>query len=66
MSGRDAERWVDVESRLMHQDKLLGQLDEVVRQQQQQIARLEQQVTRLYAQLRMLQGDVPDERPPHY
>ena len=65
MSEHD-ERLIDLESRLMHQEKLYEQLNEVVTEQADMIARLQRELARLKEQL--LQGPTEDvnEPPPHY
>ena len=65
MSVHD-EKLIDLEMRLMHQEKLLEQLNEVVTDQHGLIERLRREVARLKEQI--LQGPTEDvnERPPHY
>ena len=65
MSEHD-ERLIDLESRLMHQEKLYEQLNEVVTDQQRLIERLRRELARLKDQI--LQGPTEDvnEPPPHY
>jgi SlyX protein len=61
------ERLIELESRLMHQEKLLEQLDEVVTEQQKRIDVLERTLARLQEQVRMQAEDHPSEPPPpHY
>ena len=65
------ERFIDLESRLAHQDKLLSDLNEVVTEQQAAIMRLDELCRSLIDRVRsmgesMPAGDSGDERPPHY
>ena len=65
------DRFIDMETRLAHQEHLLAQLNDAVVNQQAQVTELE----RLYRSLldKMISisdalpgGQVTDERPPHY
>ena len=65
------ERFIDLETRLAHQDQLLHELDEVVTAQQARIMQLEQLCRSLVDRVRSIgdgisAGDPADERPPHY
>jgi SlyX protein len=65
------ERFVDLESRLAHQDQLLNDLNDVVIQQQTKIMQLEELCKALIQRVRAVgegptEGDGSDERPPHY
>ena len=65
------ERFVDLESRLAHQDELLNQLNDVVTEQQARIMQLEELLRVLIDRVRAggepVDGDGDgDERPPHY
>jgi SlyX protein len=65
------KRFIDLESRLAHQDQLLHELNAVVTDQQQQIMHLEELCKSLITRVRsigeaMSDDDVGDERPPHY
>lgn len=65
------ERFVELESRLAHQDQLLHELNEALTSQQAQLAQLEELCRNLVDRLRSLgdgiqAGDPADERPPHY
>ena len=65
------ERFIDLESRLAHQDQLLNELNDVVTQQQARIMQLEELCNVLSKRLRAVSesasDDEPaDERPPHY
>lgn len=65
------DRFIDLESRLAHQDKLLSDLNDVVTDQQQKIMQLENLckslLERLHAAVEgMPSSDSGDERPPHY
>lgn len=65
------ERFIDLESRLAHQDQLLNELNDVVTGQQAKISALDELCRSLIARVRsmgdaMPTGDSGDERPPHY
>lgn len=65
------ERFIDLETRLAHQDQLLNDLNDVVTDQQAKIMKLEQLCKLLLGRMRsigeaMPEGDSGDERPPHY
>lgn len=65
------ERFIDLESRLAHQDQLLNQLNDVVAEQQTKIMQLEELCRTLIDRYRsigdaMPEEDAGDERPPHY
>jgi len=65
------ERFIDIESRLAHQDQLLNELNDVVTDQQAKIMQLNELYKSLIARVRSMgdavpDGDPGDERPPHY
>lgn len=65
------DRFIEIETRLAHQDQGLDELNEVLLKQQQQITRLERLCTSLAERLAVLRdavGDArePDRPPPHY
>ena len=65
------ERFVDLETRLAHQDQMLQELNDVVTDQQAKIMQLEELCRSLIDRVRSLgeglpAGDPGDERPPHY
>ncbi len=65
------ERFVDLESRLAHQDQLLHELNDVVTEQQARIMQLEELCRSLIDRVRSIgegapAGGAEDERPPHY
>ena len=65
------ERFIDLETRLAHQDQLLHELNEVVTGQQARIMDLEELCRALLDRVRSLAegvttGNPVDERPPHY
>jgi len=68
------ERFIDLESRLAHQDQLLHELNDVVTGQQAKIMQLEELCRSLIDRVRSVgeggegseSGDPADERPPHY
>lgn len=65
------ERFIDLESRLAHQDQMLNELNDVVTQQQAKIMQLEELCRALADRVRAgadggLGQDSGDERPPHY
>ena len=65
------DRFIDLESRLAHQDQLLNELNDVVTEQQAKIMQLEELCKVLIQRVRSVgdgqsEGDPGDERPPHY
>jgi len=65
------DRFIDLETRLAHQDQLLSQLNDVVTEQQAKIMQLEELSKALIQRVRsvsegMSEGDPGNERPPHY
>ena len=65
------KRLIDIETKLAHQEQLLGELNDVVTNQQAQITKLEHLCSSLIERLRSLSDGEPDpgaadERPPHY
>ena len=65
------ERFIDLESRLAHQDQMLSELNDVVTEQQTRLMQLEELCRGLVDRVRSLgegmpAGDPADERPPHY
>lgn len=65
------ERFIDLESRLAHQDQLLAELNDVVIAQQDKIMQLDELCRSLIARIRSMSDTGPednpaDERPPHY
>lgn len=65
------ERFVDLETRLAHQDQLLHELNEVVTAQQAKLMQLDELCRTLIDRVRSMgegaeTGAVEDERPPHY
>ena len=65
------ERFIDLETRLAHQDQLLNELNEVVTEQQARIMQLEELCKALVQRVRAAGDGGPDtdpgdERPPHY
>ena len=65
------ERFIDLESRLAHQDQLLNELNDVVTEQQAKIMQLDELCRTLIDRVRSLSeglsaGHAGDERPPHY
>jgi len=65
------ERLVDIESRIAFQEDTIQELNKTVYQQQKQIQRLEAICESLVEHIRELrdtapQGNVAQERPPHY
>lgn len=65
------ERFIDIETRLSHQDQILHELNEVVTGQQAKIMQLEELCQSLVARVRSIGDAMPDrdpgaERPPHY
>ena len=65
------ERFIDLETRLAHQDQLLHDLNDVVTAQQAKIMQLDELCRSLIERVRSMgegvsAGDPSDERPPHY
>jgi len=65
------ERFIDLESRLAHQDQLLHELNDVVTAQQAKIMQLDELCRSLIDRVRSIgdgvaTGDEGDVRPPHY
>ena len=65
------ERFVNLETRLAHQDQMLHELNDVVTDQQAKIMQLEELCRSLIDRVRSLGEGLPagnpaDERPPHY
>ncbi len=65
------ERFIDMETRLAHQDQLLNELNDVVTSQQAKIMQLEELCKTLIQRVRagdegLPESDPGDERPPHY
>ena len=65
------QRFVELETRLAHQDQMLHELNEVITDQQARIMKLEELCRSLIDRVRSLgdglpAGDPADERPPHY
>ena len=65
------DRFIELETRLAHQDQLLHELNEVVTGQQARIMDLEQLCKALVERVRSLgdgvtTGSPDDERPPHF
>ena len=64
-------RFIDLETKLAHQDQLLNELNDVVTSQQTRIMQLEELCKALTQRVRaggegLPEGDPGDERPPHY
>ena len=65
------DRFIDLETRLSHQDQLLNELNEVVTRQQEKIMQLEDLCRSLIQRVQSASDAGPsddsgDERPPHY
>jgi len=65
------ERFIDLETRLAHQDQLLHDLNDVVTAQQAKIMQLDELCRSLIERVRSIgegvsAGYPSDERPPHY
>jgi SlyX protein len=70
-TGMSEERFIDLESRLAHQDQLLNELNDVVTKQQMKIMQLDELYRSLIQRVRSMGEAMPadgagDERPPHY
>ena len=66
----DEKRFIDLESKLAHQDYQLEQLSETIYRQQQQIDQLEKKLIflkqKLEAPQQALDIGPADDKPPHY
>lgn len=67
----DDDRLIDLETKIAHQEHLLGELDDALTNQQAQIAQLELLCKSLLDRIKSLPdgdsgGGTVDERPPHY
>jgi SlyX protein len=65
------QRFVDIETKLAHQEHLLLELNEVITKQQENIMRLEKLCDSIIERVRSLGEALPgdanaDEKPPHY
>lgn len=65
------ERFIDLETRLAHQDQLLNELNDIVTAQQAKLMQLEALYRALIDRVRAVgegtqDGAPADERPPHY
>lgn len=65
------QRFVDLETKLAHQEHLLLELNEIITKQQETIMRLEQLCDSIIQRIRSLSEGAPadenvDEKPPHY
>ena len=70
-TGMSEERFIDIETRLAHQDQLLDELNDVLTEQQAKIMELDELCKSLIVRIRSLDdgitdGDPGDEKPPHY
>lgn len=65
MRGND-ERLTALEERLMHQERLLEELNDIVTTQQSTIEKLQREIARLKDQLAEGPTEDVDEPPPHY
>ena len=64
-------RFVDLETKLAHQEHLLLELDDIITKQQENIMRLEKLCDSIIERVRSLGEAAPadtniDEKPPHY
>lgn len=67
----DDKRLIEIESKLAHQEHLLGELNTVLTSQQSQLTRLEALCESLLGRIRSMSdvevsSDPASERPPHY
>ena len=65
------QRFVDLETKLAHQEHLLMELNDVITKQQENIMRLEKLCDSIIERVRSLGEALPtdanvDEKPPHY
>lgn len=57
----------ELEIRAAHQDKIIADLNEMITAQWKQIEALQRQLRRLDEEVQAMdQGDVPNQKPPHY
>ncbi len=71
MPEQDEGRIIDIETKLAHQEHLLGELNDALTDQQASITALELRCDSLLDRIKTLgEGGLPgsdiDERPPHY
>lgn len=59
-------RITDLEVKVAFQEKLLGELDEVIRSMRDEIDHLRDELRRFEERLPPEAGPTPDEKPPHY
>ena len=64
----DAERITRIEERYLHQQRHMAEQDKVMLSLTEQIEKLRAELAMLRAQRTSLspEGEMPDERPPHY
>ena len=65
------QRFVDLETKLAHQEHLLLELNDIITKQQENIMRLEKLCDSIIQRVRSLSETAPadanaDEKPPHY
>ena len=65
------QRFVDLETKLAHQEHLLLELNDIITKQQENIMRLEELCDSIIQRVRALSEGAPadagvDEKPPHY
>jgi uncharacterized coiled-coil protein SlyX len=60
------DRQIDLEMRLMHQEKLLEQLNEIVTAQQGELESLRRDIKRLKDEIKQGASEDVNEPPPHY
>ena len=64
------ERLIDIETKLAHQEVLLGELNDVMARQQETIEELKSALKKFFNQYREKHGDgdigPADQKPPHY
>jgi SlyX protein len=65
------ERFIDLETRLTHQDRLLSELNDIVTAQQAKILQLDELCRSLISRVRSMGDAMPardpgDQEPPHY
>lgn len=71
VEAMEEQRFIEIETKLAHQEDLLDELNAVVTDQQGQISRLEELCRSLISRVRSLRDSEADatpqdERPPHY
>jgi SlyX protein len=62
----DEERLIDIETKLAYQENTIKDLNDTAIEQQKEIDKLKQLVDRIKESSNISNGDLKDEKPPHY